>query len=92
MIWIITGIVVATSVFAVIRMGQIQAEPTNESDNTTDQCWFLAGQIYYNPVDPVLIVEKRFGIGYTINFGNKLAWIIVALVPLIALAPVILFK
>jgi uncharacterized membrane protein len=27
-----------------------------------------------------LFVEKRFGVGYTVNFGNPLAWVVLALV------------
>lgn len=28
--------------------------------------------MYNNPNDPSLMVNKRFGIGWTINFGNPL--------------------
>ncbi|MEM7248017.1 MAG: DUF5808 domain-containing protein [Acidobacteriota bacterium] len=31
--------------------------------------WKL-GVIYYNPEDPELMVEKRFGVGYTFNFAH----------------------
>ncbi len=41
-----------------------------------DQFWVL-GQYYYNPKDPALFVEKRFGIGWTFNFGRPLTWAIV---------------
>jgi uncharacterized membrane protein len=34
--------------------------------------WFL-GVFYVNPDDPSIFVEKRFGLGYTINFGNPKA-------------------
>jgi uncharacterized membrane protein len=44
------------------------------SDRTPDTCWKW-GLIYYNPDDPALIVEKRFGIGWTINFAHRGAWI-----------------
>jgi uncharacterized membrane protein len=37
--------------------------------------WYL-GLIYFNREDPSLIIERRFGFGYTINFGN---WKAVAL-------------
>ena len=45
---------------------------------TPDGCWKL-GIFYYNPRDPALMVEKRFGIGYTLNFGNRLSWAFLAL-------------
>ncbi|AET69254.1 hypothetical protein Desor_3793 [Desulfosporosinus orientis DSM 765] len=40
-----------------------------------DNKWVL-GMIYVNPSDPSLFVEKRNGIGRTINFGRPAAWIL----------------
>lgn len=31
--------------------------------------------IYYNPDDPAFLVEKRAGFGWTLNYGNKWAWV-----------------
>jgi uncharacterized membrane protein len=33
---------------------------------------------YVNRDDPSLIVEKRFGVGYTLNFGNWKAILLIA--------------
>jgi len=33
--------------------------------------------LYVNREDPAFFVEKRFGIGYTINFGNPITWIVI---------------
>jgi uncharacterized membrane protein len=44
------------------------------ADRTPDSCWKW-GLIYVNPADPSILVEKRFGIGYTINFGNVWSWV-----------------
>ena len=30
---------------------------------------------YYNPADPSPFIEKRTGIGYTLNFARPTAWI-----------------
>ncbi len=43
---------------------------------TPDEKWHL-GAIYYNPQDAAVFVQKRFGFGYTFNFGNPLTWVIV---------------
>ena len=91
-IFICTALVVISTFGFVIRLGQLQATQSDETDNTPGECWHLAGQIYYNPGDPALMVEKRLGIGYTLNFGNKFAWGIIPLVLLVAFAPVVLFK
>jgi len=56
-------------------------------DATPDRAWKVAGLFYFNPNDPAIWVEKRFGIGYTLNFGNWRAWLLVIgmmLVPMIA--------
>jgi uncharacterized membrane protein len=43
-------------------------------DQTPDQCWKL-GQFCFNSDDPALWVEKRSGIGYTLNFARPLSWV-----------------
>ena len=56
-------------------------------DRTEDRYW-KAGVIYVNRKDPAVVVEKRFGIGYTMNFGHWISWLIlllILLVPLLAL-------
>lgn len=46
-------------------------------DRTPDRCWKL-GIIYVNRDDPAILVEKRFGIGYTLNIGHPLTWVLLA--------------
>lgn len=61
-----------------------RAQPVG--DRTDDRCW-KAGVFYFNPKDPALLVEKRFGIGYTVNFGHWAAWVFLGcllLIPLLA--------
>jgi uncharacterized membrane protein len=53
-------------------------------DRTPDECW-KGGLIYYNPEDPALWVEKRFGFGWTVNFGNRRAWFVLGGILLITL-------
>lgn len=45
------------------------------------------GVFYANRADAALLVPKRFGIGYTLNFGHASAWVIMALMLLL---PVVL--
>ena len=56
-------------------------------DRTPDECW-KAGMVYVNRDDPAILVEKRFGIGYTLNFGNPRSWLVLGaiLIPLIAVS------
>lgn len=55
-------------------------------DRSLDRYW-KAGVFYVNPGDPALFVEKRFGLGYTLNFARPMAWTLLAAIVLI---PVIL--
>ncbi|MDA3846941.1 MAG: DUF5808 domain-containing protein [Vallitaleaceae bacterium] len=48
-----------------------------------DDRYYKLGIIYFNPKDPSLFVEKRFGIGWTFNFGNPISWIILVVIILI---------
>jgi len=67
-----------------VRMGQAGSRlPTAAGDQgdspgvgrDDDRFWTL-GQIYVNRDDPALMVGKRFGVGWTLNFGNPTAWLI----------------
>lgn len=46
-----------------------------------------SGVFYVKPEDPALCVNKRFGIGYTLNFGRPEAWALLGLILLIPLIP-----
>lgn len=56
-----------------------------------DKYWKL-GVFYFNPGDPALFLEKRFGVGWTINFGRPLAWFIFILIIASAIILPILFS
>jgi uncharacterized membrane protein len=60
-------------------------------DRTPDKYWKL-GLIYINRNDPALFVEKRFGVGYTLNLGHPgalvfLALLVAVFVAIILIAP-----
>jgi uncharacterized membrane protein len=46
-------------------------------DATRDDAWKVAGWYYVNPRDPAMWVENRVGLGYTLNFGNWRAWLLI---------------
>jgi uncharacterized membrane protein len=93
---IVSLIVITAAVILLVRMGQggshggdrAEDEPPI-GDRTPDTAWKW-GLFYYNPDDPAVIVEKRFGLGYTINFGNRWSWVLIPLFLLpLALAMVV---
>jgi uncharacterized membrane protein len=55
-------------------------------DRTEDRFWKL-GIFYFNREDPSVMVERRFGIGYTVNFAHPVGWLIIVL-PVLALIAV----
>ena len=44
--------------------------------NFDDDQYWKAGIFYINKNDPSILVEKRFGVGWTLNFGNPLGYLI----------------
>lgn len=71
--------VVGGSIYLAVRLGQggsrleRQASGAPLTNGVADnRVWYLGG-FYVNRDDPSIFVEKRFGIGYTINFGNPKA-------------------
>jgi uncharacterized membrane protein len=55
------------------------AETETATDRTDDRHWLL-GAIYHNRSDPALFVERRFGIGWTLNVGNPRAILVLILI------------
>jgi uncharacterized membrane protein len=97
--WLAVGVIplVMLAVFFVfVRIGQggsrLEPSPVRErpvGDRTRDDCWKL-GLFYVNRADAAVFVEKRFGIGYTVNFGNYWVWIGLAFVLALPLLTAIL--
>lgn len=75
--WIWIGVVLLVAVVYSVRLAKaLRKLSAPTADGTPDSCWKL-GLLYFNPSDPSLFVAKRFGFGYTINFGNRWSWAIV---------------
>ena len=67
------------------RTSRLPRRAEDATDRMDDRYW-KAGLIYSNPNDPAVWVEKRFGIGYTLNFARADAWWFLAAVVLVPLA------
>ncbi len=75
MILLLPGIFVLVAIF-MRRYATILNERSNSDDATDDRYW-IGGIVYHNPADPALFVERRFGVGYTLNVGNPWSWLII---------------
>jgi uncharacterized membrane protein len=47
------------------------------TDRDDDRLW-KGGLFYLNRDDPALVVGARFGFGWALNFGNPVAWLLIA--------------
>ncbi|AZK44824.1 DUF1648 domain-containing protein [Paenibacillus lentus] len=62
-----------------------RAEKGSPVQPANDDAHWKLGTLYYNPSDPSFFVEKRIGIGWTLNFAHPLSWCILAAI-IIAIA------
>lgn len=44
--------------------------------NIDDDRYWKGGLVYFNPEDPSIFVEKRFGVGFTLNFAQPLGYVV----------------
>ncbi|WP_391118944.1 DUF1648 domain-containing protein [Psychrobacillus sp. L3] len=59
------------------------ASPSIEDKIAVDDDKYWKGGLFYiNKDDPSIFVEKRFGVGWTLNYGRPLSWIVL-FIPLI---------
>jgi len=83
---ILAGATLLLVAIGLVRVTRAMRSPVTApvGDGTPDACWKM-GVFYFNPSDPSIFVAKRFGIGYTVNFGNRWSWTLLGAVILIAL-------
>jgi len=83
MIWVpilFSGLIIISLIYISFKYGQggERYNPPQAADNDhniiDDDAHWKWGMIYYNPNDPAVFVEKRFGIGTTFNFARWQAW------------------
>jgi uncharacterized membrane protein len=95
----VQALLALVAVLALARLGQggtRRAAPAPEDgapvgDRTRDARWKW-GLFYADRADPALFVEKRFGIGWTLNFGNRWSWAILALSAAVPLASILITR
>lgn len=86
LIFVVTVTVILARVGRGARLEAARDRVANqEPGDSPESCW-KAGIFYVNPDDPALFVQKRLGIGYTLNFAHPLSWLILGLSILAPLA------
>lgn len=90
------GLIIGTIVLSVTtgqggsRVKTIKAKDGVVIDRDEDHYWKL-GIFYFNKDDPANFLEKRFGVGWTVNMARPLPWIILLVIIGISIALPILF-
>ncbi|QHT59292.1 DUF1648 domain-containing protein [Paenibacillus lycopersici] len=88
MLLVIGGIVGLT--VTVRRLG-LQEQGSGDGEGAAGGAhWLAGGGLYYNPRDPAVFVPKKYGIGWTVNFGRPVGWVVVGTLILIPFAIVTL--
>ena len=78
------NLVLMSAVFLAVKTGQSGSRlkiETKEAELKTnfkddDDNWKL-GMFYYNPDDPAIMIPKRMGVGWTLNFGHPISFILI---------------
>jgi uncharacterized membrane protein len=96
----ISGIIIIGTIVLAVKIGQGGERLKLKEDKVIgtihdrddDNLWKLGNTIYYNPDDSSLFVEKRFGIGWTVNTGRPLGMFFMILPIIIIVTTIILAK
>lgn len=85
-LWVVVPTLVGAAYVVVVslRMGQqgarlspVPLASTTGLIHRDDDRFWLGGALYVNHDAPAIVVPKRFGVGWTLNFGHPLAWVVV---------------
>ena len=86
LLFVITVTIVLARIGRAARLEAARDRVVSQQPGGSPESRWIAGIIYVNPDDPALFVQKRFGIGYTLNFAHPLSWLILGLSILAPLA------
>jgi uncharacterized membrane protein len=91
-VWLGQGVVLVSIVGLLYWSYRKVSAPQARDDVPEPQSddYWKAGFFYWNPDDPAILVSKRVGIGYTMNFANKWSWIALATILVAFLVPSVL--
>ena len=65
-------------IFMIVALSLLMVVLLRGKEPPPEEGWH--GAFYYNPNDPSLVVPKRYGIGYTLNFSNPWSWVVMLMI------------
>ncbi|CRK82365.1 DUF1648 domain-containing protein [Neobacillus massiliamazoniensis] len=98
-IWLVpvifTLIVLIGSIVFAVKVGnageKFDLDPVMGITDTDEDQYWMGGMFYFNKNDPSIFVEKRFGIGWTINFAHPIG-LLILLVPIVVILLIAFFS
>jgi len=81
-VWIILG-----PVLVIGALGLLLPLLAKTGQRAPEEGW--KGMFYSNPENPALLVPKRYGVGYTLNFGNPWAWVVMLFILVMIAIPIV---
>ena len=95
--FVLAGLMVMGAIVLALTLGQsgsrVKAaggEGDDRTLNRDDDKYWKMGMFYFNRDDPSLFVEKRFGIGFTLNFGRPTGWIVLTVIAIVIIGSIII--
>ncbi len=90
---VLVGVLLVSALVLAVRTGQGGSRlgsPTETAVDRMDDRYWKLGALYVNPSDPSMFVERRFGVGWTVNLGNpKGLLLLLALIAVAVLTPLL---
>ena len=59
----------------------------DDTSSPSDDAYWKWGMFYFNKDNPDLFVEKKFGVGWTVNFARPGIWLFLFFILVIPLIP-----
>jgi uncharacterized membrane protein len=98
-IWLVpvifTLIVLIGSIVFAVKVGnageEFDLDPVMKITDTDEDQYWMGGMFYFNKNDPSIFVEKRFGVGWTINFAHPIG-LLILLGPIVVILLIAFFS
>ncbi|MCM1990982.1 DUF1648 domain-containing protein [Oceanirhabdus seepicola] len=89
-------VIICSGIYITFFTGQggsrlsLKDKNSNSSQSRNDDKFWKLGIFYVNKNDPSIFIEKRFGIGYTLNIGNLWGMTIMIIILLLIFVPLLM--
>jgi uncharacterized membrane protein len=79
---VLPNLILTSAILLVIKTGQsgsrlkVKSKEIVINFDPSDDDYWKYGLFYYNPDDPAIFIEKKIGIGWTLNFGHPISFVL----------------